>query len=292
MSNNSNDDKTLRDDEAFIDALYQGHGVSLTEQPSIKLDQQVLAAAHKAVNAKPSLVLKHKKAWYFPIASAASMLLVFSLVLNQQELTQTSLNESSQNLSNSTDNADLLIAEKDLVLAQTSNFDAIDQSAMLEQKVARTNSPDKAYQRKLSTGHQIANSDIKVETKVLKANLFLTKNSTNKKTSDRVEQRTFAFKAKKQESSMNNSVDSDRLTPLIDQAIILSRKAFHDHQQQHQLHWRLIKENDENYWITLLLPQNNRIYILPKSFYKIPSDSSPVAAQRLLTVIELNDKIN
>lgn len=100
-STKSTSSNTLADDleqkeeqanQADIQALYdelaleQAAQLSINkhEQPSVELDQSILAAAHKAVSQKPRLVIK-KYYWYLPLASAASAVLVFSLFFNQLE---------------------------------------------------------------------------------------------------------------------------------------------------------------------------------------------------------------
>ncbi|WP_019615370.1 hypothetical protein [Psychromonas ossibalaenae] len=108
MATNKQDDKALAEDQAFIQSLYDDlsdhNGDYTAEQPSEQLDQSILAAAHKAVKAKPTLhsektadgqtddkkqalnrpAEKRKKmAWYYPAATAASFLLV-GLIVNHQ----------------------------------------------------------------------------------------------------------------------------------------------------------------------------------------------------------------
>lgn len=77
--------KQLDVDEAFIQSLYDDLETaekSTNEQPSSDVDAKILAAAHRAVISSPKLVIK-KRTWYVPVASAASLLLVFSLFFNQ-----------------------------------------------------------------------------------------------------------------------------------------------------------------------------------------------------------------
>lgn len=92
-------DKTLTEDQAFIQSLYDEvsdqDSDDLTEYPSKQLDHAILEAAHKAVSETPSdqqsnvqslqpKANKRKKiAWYFPLATAASVLLVIT-VMNYQ----------------------------------------------------------------------------------------------------------------------------------------------------------------------------------------------------------------
>ena len=108
MVTNKQDDKALAEDQAFIQSLYDDlsdqNGDDATEQPSEQLDQRILAAAHKAVAAKPTQhideissrqtsdnvqKLSHpankpkKMAWYYPAATAASVLLVVTIVNHQ-----------------------------------------------------------------------------------------------------------------------------------------------------------------------------------------------------------------
>jgi len=78
-------DKQLNDDEAFIQSLYDDLAAqesSKEEQPSKAMDEKILAAAHRSVGYTPKLV-NTKRAWYVPIASAASVILVVSLFFNQ-----------------------------------------------------------------------------------------------------------------------------------------------------------------------------------------------------------------
>jgi len=92
--NNVNESKVLAD-QAFIDALYQDVAKECVdnspndEQPSAELDQRILAAAHKAVIAKPQLVENKKRAqlspWFTTIAKAASIILVVTLVIDQMD---------------------------------------------------------------------------------------------------------------------------------------------------------------------------------------------------------------
>ena len=90
----------VMDDEEFIQSLYDDLTLEsdvLTNQPSDELDRRILSAAHKAVDAKPSMVnqpitkepsnvsqvVKKKSTWYLSLASAASFILVVSLFSNQ-----------------------------------------------------------------------------------------------------------------------------------------------------------------------------------------------------------------
>ena len=77
------DDRFL-EDLSFIDDLYRDVQEDIAqEQPSSALDQRILAAAHRQVNAKPELVNKAKlikrPRWMAPMASAASILLVVTV---------------------------------------------------------------------------------------------------------------------------------------------------------------------------------------------------------------------
>jgi len=93
-------DKALANDEAFMNALYtRVDNAEVDEQPSDELDQRILAAAHKAVahspvERRPEAIalssvknIKRKKlsTWYVSLASAASLVLVVSLVVNQND---------------------------------------------------------------------------------------------------------------------------------------------------------------------------------------------------------------
>lgn len=78
-------DNQLNDDEAFIQSLYDELATqkpSKDEQPSKAMDEKILAAAHRSVGPSTKLV-NTKRAWYVPVASAASVILVVSLFFNQ-----------------------------------------------------------------------------------------------------------------------------------------------------------------------------------------------------------------
>ncbi|MGL1957806.1 MAG: hypothetical protein OCD00_10880 [Colwellia sp.] len=115
MSRKQDEDKALANDEAFIDALYvelesielesaelenveledsKRGKKAINDQPSKELDQRIIAAAHKSAATKAPVielsnitVLKRKKrpVWTIPFATAASLVLVVSLVMNQQD---------------------------------------------------------------------------------------------------------------------------------------------------------------------------------------------------------------
>jgi len=92
--NNAKKEKVLAE-QAFIDALYQDVAKECAdktpndEQPSAELDQRILAAAHKAVIAKPQIVAVKKRAqispWFTTVAKAASVILVVTLVIDQMD---------------------------------------------------------------------------------------------------------------------------------------------------------------------------------------------------------------
>ena len=95
MSSKFDDLHKQQDDEAYIAKLYQKLAAEPLsyedkihqeqDKPSNALDQQILAAAHKAVQSKPQSIKSKRPFYYSFIASAASLVLVFSLVIKQEE---------------------------------------------------------------------------------------------------------------------------------------------------------------------------------------------------------------
>ncbi len=79
-----NELKQLQDDEAFINALYQGVEQSDEPKTSEILDKRIIAAAHKAVSEQPKKKKGKKLTWVHTLATAASLTLVVTLVFNQQ----------------------------------------------------------------------------------------------------------------------------------------------------------------------------------------------------------------
>lgn len=86
QSVNKQQQNSLPEDEAFIQAIYDDiandTGDFHDEKSSLAIDNEILAAAHRAVASAPR-VIKTKNTWAIPLASAASLVLVFSLFLNQ-----------------------------------------------------------------------------------------------------------------------------------------------------------------------------------------------------------------
>ncbi len=95
MSNKSDENKISAQDEAFVDSLYAELEAE-NEQPSELLDHRIISAAHKAVSTKYQQETKNnteiistvnkiriKPVWYVSLASAASFILVVSLVITQ-----------------------------------------------------------------------------------------------------------------------------------------------------------------------------------------------------------------
>jgi hypothetical protein len=71
-------------DEAFINRLYDEVSQEAQSQPSELLDKRILSAAHKAINKSKKTNKKSHVSWYSTLATAASLMLVVSLVVLQQ----------------------------------------------------------------------------------------------------------------------------------------------------------------------------------------------------------------
>ena len=88
------DEQQLGDDEAFIDELYQtlDQQNNIEHSPSEILDKRIILAANKAVinhhndkiNKQPNTRLWNTRLWTSGLATAASLTLVISLVVQQQ----------------------------------------------------------------------------------------------------------------------------------------------------------------------------------------------------------------
>lgn len=94
MTNKQN--KQLLEDQAFIDSVYKSLAddnalYTDDELPSELLDKRILSAAHKAVETSPILeedqLSNKRKSWFFPMATAASVLLMLTVVQQQINLT-------------------------------------------------------------------------------------------------------------------------------------------------------------------------------------------------------------
>jgi len=94
-------DNQLQEDEAFIDALYQQLPAEDEQQPSEFLDKRIITAAYQAVATKPTKINKRKITWFHSLATAASLTLVVSLVVQQQSHILPSADTGADLVSNS-----------------------------------------------------------------------------------------------------------------------------------------------------------------------------------------------
>lgn len=87
-----------KNDEAFINELYDEVSEEKQSQPSELLDQRIISAAHKAVNVSNKAKSNRNLKWYSSLATAASLTLVISLVVSQQSNILS--NEQTENMLN------------------------------------------------------------------------------------------------------------------------------------------------------------------------------------------------
>ena len=286
-------DKALANDEAFIDALYadiESIEINNTEisnkaavdQPSKELDQRILNAAHKAVahavekekaqvvelanvkSVKSVTNSKRKKlfAWTVPLASAASLVLVVSLVVNQND-------EQIMTIDN-----DIILQDATQSAMQSPVPIAVQSELLLESKMAaKYKVVTLAQQKQLEQRKQRKKMQSKMES--------------------RAEQ-----KRQQQSTSMLSFADIEATktsilaaTSVVKNDSAINEKPILTHQQfllfeKQQKYWILVSENEHDYVINIFDNKNDSAQFIQ---YKLLKESFHL--KKLVTQINSGKKL-
>ena len=282
---NKAQNKQLAEDQAFIDSLYENLSSDSddAEQTSGQLDQRILAAAHKAVGSKPvlskTLPNKKNKKWFFPIATAASAILMITLVGHQiyspvsdkfkmptavQLNTPVLENNSSMQVSREMAQMDVIILGDILAkeLHSSNEEELVSQGTILAKK---------------SRPSSLAEMQDKQQTQQRKVK------RRTAKLSNLQEQAKFEMLESAKIKSVINSINTP--TKLTEDAYLTLK-----HQsEQRPLYWTLVHENDVSYVIELKqIKGGNTFYRLAKSDFTLGTVST--TEQILFTEIKLKLK--
>lgn len=244
--------KQQDDEQAFIDSLYTELA---DEQPSEQLDQRILAAAHKAVASQPvgqtATTPKKRKSWFFPVATAASLLLMLTLFDSQmhspsiQKALQPSLSAPSMDSINLTteqamhDSNEMVVAQDSLEAEFADQAHFITQAQ--QQQTERRNS---IAAKRDSEAAKDAMQPLQ-HSKKSKANSVPTEALTS--------------------APVAQSFATPKQAPLLTTAQYLLLKNNHKHAS---LSWRLIDDSENSYLLELHSEQSQQ-----RGFYRLNKDS-------------------
>lgn len=251
-------DKQLNDDEALIQSLYDdlaAQDSSSADYPSKAADDKILAAAHRSVRSSPKIVIT-KRAWYVPVASAASVILVVSLFFNQLQdpVMQSELSFSGNSLTeavqyNDEANEGVNIETSAPMLQHTPALSVKSEERLFKQK--GINKKQQSVKRISQQG-----KEEKKQLKRMAASSYRTSSSD-----ELLLETTEATQIK----------EVRELTPLsLERPITLMTKQVYNQLINLKSHWLFISEDKEFYLIQVVKKgDENRLYKLDKKAYYI-----------------------
>jgi len=250
-------------DEAFINELYDEVSQEDQSQPSELLDKRIISAAHKAVNTSNKPIGNNNFIWYSKLATAASLTLVISLVVLQQD--NIFPNERAE-----------IMLEKEATL-QKSIKKVPEQASFSDKeiKAAKVNFQDQMSDPLIST--QMA-SPINENTKQV-TNKSMTRTMQYEKQTQRLKQKSAKRMVASSPISMAliEKVKQEEISEKKHEIIVLSIKQFQQYTlsnkslaNENQWFWSLSSESNIEYIIDI--SQNNQLafrYRLDKAKFKI-----------------------
>jgi len=267
-------DKQLVEDQAFIDSLYEEladeTGKANEEPPSEQLDQRILAAAHKAVASKPTL--QKNRNWFYPIATAASAILMITLVGHQIYSPVTENVEMPLALTDSvpsTDNDKHTFSTNEITAMDTSLFEpplASEASFVSEEERA-------------TTGKHAVKMQASAEKQITRQASQQAKQSKAKRSSMKQEAE---MTAKKSVQEKQKVYPATKPIPLTKQQYL----ALESESKEQSLDWILLLETETNYIIELQHFDNQKsYYLLQKQQFQL--DNTSKSAPKSFSEIQL-----
>ena len=245
----------LQEDEAFINTLYQQFPPDEDQQPSEFLDKRIIKAAYQAVTTEPSKTNKKKITWFHSLATAASLILVISLVFQQQNHILPSVDTSTNVVSNS---------QKDKQIS--------DDEMMTDEAVVVLSAAEPMMEKQGMVIQQSALAKSSTPTSIT-STVIAVKNKPRK-----IENKGYRSAAKMQMINQQKVAVSKRSPPVkgpIVQKLTLAQYQFYTVKNvelsvEKKIMWSLINEQADSYYITIYLADNNAAnYRLAKTQFKL-----------------------
>jgi len=279
----------LQEDEAFIDALYQQLPADKDQQPSDFLDKRIIKAAYQAVATEPTKINKRKITWFHFLATAASLTLVISLVVQQQSHilppvdTSADLVSSSQKNKQSSDDEMIVEAVEEFsvtkpMMENTSTNDSYaatqydQQMAITQPVMINSIAPKSISARQSMTTQQSALASPLAPT-ALTSIVTVVKNQPRK-----LEKKSYQSTAKIQQINQQAFAMTKRSSPVnaatVQKLTLAQYRIYREQDAQlsaeNKLRWSLISEQTDSYYITIYLSDNNTAsYRLAKTDFRL-----------------------
>jgi hypothetical protein len=364
MTTNKQDEKSLEDDQGFIQSLYDDLCVNNsdtatqaviehpTDQPSDQLDQRILEAAHKAVEVPSQLidfsiqqtsndvtssqhltnnidpVVKRKKiAWYYPMATAASFLLVLTIVNHQLNgpinpiyeeqlvsMDKKSISQQSEPLNESDEiSLDSALLEEAVFENELSLVASTEVPNLFNKKIIKSHRLKEQLKAKMenppitSANPQLMESDFIdaasdkrpsfIEKQDTKSEMLASNNLTStiqRKMIIEQPQIKHSFPANDTQKVVvkNSLLNKSKLNASLS-VITLSHEKYKELQVQSiqkDLYWLLEQEDNNSYLIELLTPEQSSVfYRLNKNSFQL-NKSNESTKQTFAEIIYIKDK--
>ena len=277
---NKQQDKQLHEDQAFIDSLYEELAVETDkpkqEQPSEQLDLRILAAAHKAVASKPTLQNKPQnkknRNWFYPIATAASAILMITVV-------------GHQIYSPVTENFEMPLSLTDSVVSSDSNRQTFSTNEITEMDTSffepqlASEASFVSEEERATTGKHAVKMQAPAEKQITLKASQQAKQSKAKRSSMKQDAE---ITAKKRMQEKQKVYPATKPIPLTKQQYL----ALKSESEQQSLYWTLLLETEANYIIELQHFDNQKsYYLLHKQKFQL--NNTKKSAPKLFSEIQL-----
>ncbi|PKG84217.1 hypothetical protein CXF85_08925 [Colwellia sp. 75C3] len=239
----------LQEDEAFINTLYQQFPPDEDQQPSEFLDKRIIKAAYQAVATESAKTNKKKITWFHSLATAASLILVISLVFQQQNHILPSAETSTNVVSTS---------QKDKQMST---------KMMADEAVAAFSAPEPMMEKQGVIVQQSALA------KSLTSTVIALKNQPRKIENKDYRQATEIQRLNQQKLAVSKRSPSVK-GPVAQKFTLAQYQLYTVKNAQlsveNKIMWSLINEQADSYYITIYLPDNNTTnYLLAKTQFKL-----------------------
>jgi hypothetical protein len=265
----------LQEDEAFINTLYQQFPADEDQQPSEFLDKRIIKAAYQAVAAEPTKTNKKKITWFHSLATAASLTLVISLVVQQQSHILPSVDTSTNLVSNG--QKDKKISDNEIVTVEAvAAFSAA--KPMMNNEITHDSYASTQYDKQMVIAQPMMAKKRMIKQQSAQAKSLAPTVITLKNQSRKIDNKGVRPAAEIQKINQQEFAVAKRSPPVkvgTVQKLTIAQYQLYTVQntqlsEEEKIMWSLINAQADSYYITIYLPDNNTVsYRLAKTQFKL-----------------------
>jgi hypothetical protein len=270
----------LQEDEAFIKTLYQQFPADEDQQPSEFLDKRIIKAAYQAVAAEPTKTNKKKITWFHSLATAASLTLVISLVVQQQSHILPSVDTSTNLISNG--QKDKQISDNEIMTVESvAAFSAA--KPMMDNEITHDSYASTQYDKQMVIAQPMMAKKGMIKQQSAQAKSLAPTSLTStvitlKNQSRKIEKKGVRPAAEIQKINQQEFAVAKRSPPVkvgTVQKLTIAQYQLYTVQntqlsEEEKIMWSLINAQADSYYITIYLPDNNTVsYRLAKTQFKL-----------------------